>query len=293
MKKYVLFILILCVLLISCKNGNNQADAYGNFEAEEIMVSSEANGKLLLFKIQEGDRIVENEIVGVIDTTVLSIQMDQLLVQKDVVRSKIAQVNAQLDVYETQKRNVEVEKKRVEKLLKDGAATEKQMDDINAQLRVIQSQIELAKTQLSTIRNEIRNIDKQRELLRIQIGKCYIKNPINGIVLEKYNESNELVVMGKGLYKIASMDQMFLRAYVSESQLSEFSIGDTVDVMFDVADNQKAILKGKINWVSASAEFTPKIVQTSEERINMVYPIKVLVENNGTIKIGMPGEVKF
>lgn len=290
--KYFTTTFFLLAMLISCKNNGDGADAYGSFEAQEILVSAKSNGELLSSSIEEGVGLEKGQVVAVIDTTALYIQKGQLKAQKQSVLSKINQLNAQKEVYKTERENFLIEESRVKKLLKDGAATRKQMDDIQGRLKVLNSQLQLVDVQTASVNNEVQAINQQLKLIAYNIENCKVKNPIQGMVIEKYIENHELANIGKVLYKIAPLNEIFLRAYVSEPQLANFAIGDTVTVRCDKNDSLDKF-KGVVTWVSAEAEFTPKIVQTTEERVNLVYAIKVKVKNNGQLKIGMPGEVLF
>ena len=186
-----------------------------------------------------------------------------------------------------------MDKERIEKLLKDGAATKKQLDDINGRIDLVNSQIASIKTQNVSVISELEVVNTQISQVEESINKCNIKNPIEGIVLEKYAEENEITTFGKPLYKIADMHEMILRVYVSGSQLPQIKIGQEVEVLIDKDAKSNTKFSGIISWISESAEFTPKIIQTKEERVNMVYAVKVKVQNDGSLKIGMPGEVNF
>lgn len=293
MKANILFVLSILAIVTGCGNGNGKSDAYGNFEATEVIVSAEANGKLLNFEVDEGQTLKKGQNIGLIDSTQLWLKKQQVLAQKKAIRAKSANILSQVDVYDEQKRTLLVEKKRLEKLLKDGAATTKQMDDVNGKLKVIESQIKAVKTQNSTVFSELEVLDKQIAQINDQINKCLIINPINGTILNKYFEENELVIMGKALYKIADMSVMELRVYIDGAQLPHVKIGDKVEVLIDNSENDYRKLEGHISWISDKAEFTPKIIQTKKERVNLVYALKVKVKNDGTLKIAMPGEVNF
>ena len=291
MIKYLYYI-ILSLLLIACGNNDGDADAYGNFETTEIMVAAESSGKLFKSDIEEGKNMYAGQLAGIIDTIPFSIQLQQLYAQRKLLKTKYIQILAQKEVYITQKDNILREQKRMNELYKAGAATDKQLDDVNGQFKVTKKQIELVNAQYNAVNEEIESLEKQIELAEYQLKKCYIINPINGIILEIYTEPGEMVTTGKNIYKIANTKQLYLKAYISENKLTEFKLGDTVKVCVDKV-NDKTTYPGVISWISASAEFTPKIVQTQEERVNLVYAFKVRVENDGYLKIGMPGEVKF
>jgi len=198
-----------------------------------------------------------------------------------------------LAVYEEQKKNLLRDKQRAENMLKDNAVPKKQLEDIDGNLNVLEKQVESAKTQFQNIYEEMNVSDKQIDQMSDQLSRCYIRNPIRGTVLEKFAETSELISSGKPLYKIADLEKLELTAYLSGKQLASAKIGDSVLVSYDGGAPKLNSLKGIISWVSSKAEFTPKIIQTREERVNLVYAIKVRTKNNGDMKIGMPGEVRF
>lgn len=291
--KLKLILWIFPILLVACNGNENTSDAYGNFEAKEVIVSAEAQGKIIEFKVEEGQSLIKGQNLGFIDTIPLSIQREQLIAQKNAIASKKANVNAQIDVQEEQKSILETEKNRIEQLYKDNAATKQKFDDINGKYVVLEKQIVATRTQISSIVREMEVVDKKVKLINEQISRAQIVNPIDGTILEKYLEENEIAMPGKALYKIARLDEIELRVYISGSQLPEIKIGQKVKVYIDkdVETNQE--YAGEVFWISDQAEFTPKIIQTKEDRVNMVYAVKIRVKNDDKIKIGMPGEVKF
>ena len=258
-----------------------------------MIISAEVSGKLVLFNAEEGKTAGPDELIGIIDTTNFVLQRKQLKAQEGAIASKIENIEAQIRVQEQQKKNLLVDKERVEKLLKDGAATQKQLDDINGAIDLVDSQIASTKTQYISVKTEMQVVDAQVAQVEESIEKCHIYNPIRGTILEKYAEQNEVITFGRPLYKLADLDEMTLRIYVSGAQLPEIKIGQQVEVLIDADKNTNRTLQGEIFWISQSAEFTPKIIQTKEERVNMVYAVKVRVKNDGSLKIGMPGEVNF
>lgn len=291
--KTKLFVVIAATLLTACSVNNNDPDAWGNFESKEIMVSAEAQGKIMQLTIEEGDVLENDQLVGVIDTTMQYLQKQQLIAQKQAVSTKIANVNAQIAVQEEQKQNLVNEKNRIEKLFAEKAATQQQFDDITSKYEIVNKQIAATKTQIDAIYKELNVIDKQIDVLNEQIRKAGIINPIHGTVLEKYIEAGEMAAMGKAIYKISKLDEIDLRVYVSGAQLPMVKIGQVVTVFIDKNEKENQQYEGVVSWISNQAEFTPKIIQTKEERVNLVYAVKVRVKNDGHIKIGMPGEVKF
>ncbi|MDD3878160.1 MAG: HlyD family efflux transporter periplasmic adaptor subunit [Bacteroidales bacterium] len=291
MKKIVW--IIAATVLTSCNFQDEKADAYGNFEAVETIVSAEANGKLIFMNAEEGLLLEEGTLVALVDTSEHDLKKAQLLAQKNAVASRSEQVFSQIEVYKQQKENLIIEQKRIEKLLADGAATQRQLDDINGNIRVIERQITSVETQNASVINEMTVTDRQIEQLNEALQRCYIHNPVKGTVLAQYARPHEIVNMGKPLYKIADMDNMILRIYVSGSQLSAIQTGQKVKVFVDSASGDMTEHSGEIIWIASEAEFTPKIIQTREERVNLVYAVKIKTPNDGSLKIGMPAEVIF
>jgi HlyD family secretion protein len=289
-KLETIIITFILITLMSCNGNGEKADGYGNFEAMETTISSEANGKLLSLDAEEGDMLEKNAIVGIIDTVQLSLKRNQLLAAKITVFSKSQNVLSQREVLKEQLKVAENDQKRIKNLIKDNAATPKQLDDINGQIDILKQQIKSVETQNAPIVNEVKSIGIQTQQIEDQIEKSIIKNPIKGTVLVKYAEPNEITAFGKPLYKIADLDDMTLRVYISETQLASIKVGQEVTVKIDAGEQMKSY-KGTVTWVSETAEFTPKIIQTKEERVNLVYAIKVLVKNDGSLKIGMPAEM--
>ncbi len=288
-----LWIIFLLAFILGCSGNHKKSDAYGNFEATEIIVSAEGNGKLMEFNVEEGTVIESGIQVGYIDTVPLSLKRDQLKATRQAISSKFQNVISQIDVLKEQLKIAMTEKQRVENLFKQNAATQKQVDDVNGQVNVIEKQIRTIEAQNSGIVSEVKSIDAQIELVNDQIRKSVIMNPVKGTVLNKFAEPHEITAYGKPLYKIADLETMFLRVYVDGDQLPHIRIGQAVQVQIDQDKDRNQTLEGEIIWISSKAEFTPKIIQTKEERVNMVYAVKVKVKNDGRLKIGMPGEVNF
>jgi HlyD family secretion protein len=287
--KKIISILILASLF-SCNKNNDKADGYGNFEATEVTISAEATGKIEYLKLEEGDILEPNSQVGLIDTTQLYFNKQQLIASKSTVYSKSANVLSQIKVLQEQMKTAQIEKKRIQNMFAENAATKRQVDEIDGKVSVIQEQIKSVETQNAPIVNEVKSIDVQIEKINDQIQKSKIINPIKGTVLAKYSEPNEVTAFGKPLYKIADISEMTLRVYISETQLSQIKIGQKVAVKIDADAGMKSF-PGTISWIASSAEFTPKVVQTKEERVNLVYAVKVKVRNDGILKIGMPAEM--
>lgn len=291
--KFMIMIVCSCLILSACSNKNDLSDAYGNFEATEITISAEATGKLVLFNIDEGQTLKAGEIVAVIDTTQLYFKKEQLEAGKKVISTKFGSVIAQINVLKEQRTNAEKDQKRIETMFNSKAATQKQLDDINGSITVINKQINQIETQNATIINELKSLDAQIAQVDDLLKKSVIVNPVEGTILNKYAEPYEIAVAGKPLYKIADISIMYLKAYVSGDQLPKIKIGQQVKILIDNGKKELNSLQGTISWISSQSEFTPKIIQTKDERVNMVYAIKVKVKNDGQLKIGMPGEVKF
>lgn len=299
MKKRLLSLtlVLLTTILFSCSNGNGDFDATGTFESEEIIVSTEAMGKLILFEVEEGMNLKQDQIVGVVDTTQLHLKKKQLQATIKAVLSKQPDIPTQLASIQEQIATAEREKKRIENLVKQDAATTKQLDDINSQLDVLNKQYDATKSSLTItkqgMRSETLPLIAQVEQIEDQINKSIIKNPIDGTVLTRYAKQDENTSAGKALYKIADLSDMILRAYINGDQLGQVKLDQKVKVYVDKGDGEQKEMEGEIYWVSSKAEFTPKTIQTKDERANLVYAIKVRVKNDGYLKIGMYGEVKF
>jgi HlyD family secretion protein len=290
-------IVIVFIGLVSCSNENNRSDAYGNFESTEVIISSEGNGKILSLTVNEGDKLSQNQVFGLIDTVQLYLKKEQILASMKALHAKTQDIQVQMDVLNEQKKNVMREKNRVESLYKDSAATRKQFDDINGEMLALDKQILATKKTLETGNNgllsELKPLEAQLQQIEDQISKSVIKSPINGTVLTKYSEQGEIASYGKPMIKIADLENMYLRVYVSGTQLPNIKIGQTAEILIDKNRKEMSKLTGKVEWISDKAEFTPKIIQTKEERVNLVYAVKILVKNDGSLKIGMPGEVNF
>lgn len=294
--KRTIFLLPL-LALGACQIEENTSDAFGNFEAKEVLVSSEGAGKILRLDLEEGQTLEAGQVVGIIDTTVLHLRKMQLMASIRTVQGKTQDVQPQIEVLEEQRRNLLRERDRLKALVQDNAATRKQLDDMEGQLLVVERQIAAARKQNrdvnTAILGETDPLRVQIQQIEDQIARCYIVNPIGGMVLLKLAEQHEVTAPGKPLYKIADMEQMTLRAYVGGDQLPNIKVGEKVTVLVDQDGKSNRELSGTLSWVSPKAEFTPRIVQTKEQRVNLVYAVKVLVKNDGTLKIGMPGEVRF
>jgi len=283
--------LAITILLASCGTGNDKSDGYGTFEAVETTISSEVQGRILSLPIEEGVTLKKGDLVAAIDSTQTYLRLLQLEAQVESINSKKQTIAAQGDVLVQQLENINKEVKRAQDLFKKNAATQKQLDDATGQAKVVQAQKHALDVHLSEISIEARALGMQVLMLKDQLTKCSVVNPVTGTVLVKYSEVGEVVAPGKGIYKIADLSEINLKVYISGKQLSDVHLGDTVTVITDAPEGLKE-QPGVISWVSSEAEFTPKIVQTREERVKLVYAVKIRVKNDGSLKIGMPGEMR-
>lgn len=284
-------------LFSACTNQENTFDASGSFEAVETIISAEASGTIKALAIEEGDYLPNNKMIGYIDTVQLHLKKKQLQAQIDALMSKKANIGVQLAALQEQLTAAEREKGRIVNLIKGNAATTKQLDDINTNIEVIKRQMAGQRSSLEIanagIEMDVAPLYLQIEQVNDQLAKSRIINPTAGKVLSKYAEVNELATIGKPLYKIADLSTLILRAYISGSQLPQIKLDQEVKVLTDDGNGGFKETTGTIFWINDKAEFTPKSIQTKEERANMVYAIKVAVVNEGTYKIGMYGEIKF
>jgi HlyD family secretion protein len=288
-----IFLATALMLLSGCSRENGKSDAYGNFEAREVIVSAQSQGEILSLDLGEGQELISGDTVGWIDTATLAARREQLVARKNSLHARLASIRSQAEVQQEQIKTLVTEKKRTERLLREGAATDQQYDNIKGQLQVARKKLESIRTQKQSVYSERRVIEKQIAELATQIDKCRIVNPIRGTVLEKYLEPAEVAAPGKAIYKIADLSTMTLRVYISGAQLPDVETGQKVEVLVDKNKIENQRFTGTVAWISPEAEFTPKIIQTKEERVDLVYAVKVRVPNDGTIKIGMPGEVRF
>lgn len=296
MNKYQVVTLVFMAFAISftsCKEKDELSDAYGNFETTEVIVSAMANGQLVQFNLEEGDQLITGQMVGLVDTTDLYLRKLQLQSQRQASLSRLTSVNAQLAVNRQQLQNAQNDQKRIHQLFEDGAATPKQKDDIDGAVSLIVAQEAATRSQIGSINNEAEAIKRQIDQINESIRKSAVINPIEGTVIGKYVEAAETVNFGKPLYKIGDLSKMDLKVYISGSQLSQFKIGEKVAVLYDRNADENNQLTGIVSWIATSSEFTPKTIQTKEERVDLVYAMKVRVSNDGSIKIGMPGEIKI
>jgi HlyD family secretion protein len=286
-------IIIAAILLVSCKNKTDKADAFGNFEATEVIISAETNGRILEFDPTEGTKVDKNGIIALIDTTILHLQSDEIDAGMKSVKTTISSINAQNDILNQQIENINVNISRFGKMLKDDAATQKQYDDLTGQVAVLQKQIMANNTQKASVAAELSVSESKKATLNDQIKRCYVKSPLKGTIIEKYSEAGEITAAGKPLVKIADLSIIKLKVFVSGAQLGKIKTGQTCTVRIDNGEKGFSSFTGTISYISEKAEFTPKIIQTKEERVIMVYGVKIDVINDGTLKSGMPGEALF
>lgn len=292
--KMMLFTAGICLFFAGGCSGNGRSDGYGNFESTEVTVSAEAGGKLLRFNIREGDRVPEGVVAAQIDTLQLHLMKVQLQAEREALLQKKNEVASESGIYSQQQRNLQRDLDRYRRLVNEGAVASKHLEDLENQARVIERQKLSVASRNPEISKQIASMDARIAQVGDQIAKSSVKNPVEGTVLATYAEEGELTAYGRPLYRIADLETMYLRTYLSGSQLSEISLGDEVYVLFDGKKPAERSLRGRVTWISPKAEFTPRIIQTREDRVTMVYAVKVLVRNpGGILKIGMPGEIRF
>ena len=286
---------IAAVALAASCGTEAEFDAQGTFEATEVVVSSEATGRILNFEIEEGMTVEANQMVGAIDSVQLHLQRKQLVAQQSALLGSRPDVKKQVAALREQIAKQNEELRRVENMLKDGAATKKQKDDIDAQIKILERQLDATLSTLdkntSTINNNSAALEAQIAALDDRISKCRIISPVGGTVLVKYAEAGELASVGKPLMKIADLDNIYLRAYFTSDQLAKVNLGDEVKVVADFGGEKRYDYTGRVAWISSENEFTPKTIQTKDSRANLVYAVKIAVENDGRLKIGLAGEV--
>ena len=291
--KTISLLIITAVLLAGCKNKTDQADAFGNFEATEVIVSAETSGRILDFAAVEGAQIEKGSIIALIDTTMFHLQKAEIDAGMKSVKTRISSINAQNNILDQQIENLNVNIKRIENMIGDDAATQKQSDDLTGQVAVLQKQIAANNTQKVSIAAELAVSESRKATLNEQVIRCSVKSPLKGTIIEKYSESGEITSAGKPLVKIADLSVIKLKVYVSGSQLGSVKTGQKCTVRTDNGEKGFNSFTGNISYISAKAEFTPKIIQTKEERVTLVYAVNIDVVNDGSLKSGMPGEAIF
>ena len=294
--KLTLIKVFFVIFVASCGNNKKNYDASGNFEATEIIVSSQANGQIMKFNINEGQTVEANKSIGYVDTIQLHLKKIQFQANLKAIDSRFYDVSKQIAATNQQIVKQKTELQRFENLVQSNAATQKQVDDISAQIILLQKQLA---AQTETLENNNRSISGESAALAAQIrqiedliSKSIIYSPINGTVLSKYAEQGEVTAQGKALFKVADTNNMFLRAYITSDQIAQMKLGQEVKVFVDAGNKNMKEYSGTITWISDKAEFTPKTIQTRNERANQVYAVKIAVKNDAFLKIGMYGELK-
>ena len=295
--KSAVYLLGLAVLLFSCHNEDGEYDATGVFETTEVIVSAQGTGEIMRFDIDEGKNVDAEVELGYIDTVQLSLKKQELLANLEATDSRRYNVGRQIaslrEEIATQKR----EQQRYQNLVQAKAANQKQLDDINARLATLEKQLAAQTETLEngnrTVSGQVRMLEAQLAQVEDQIGKCRISSPINGTILSKYAEAGELASQGRALFKVGDIVNMYLRAYITADQLTELKIGQSVRVFADEGESRRREYAGTVSWISDKAEFTPKTIQTRDERANLVYAVKIQIQNDGFVKRGMYGEIKI
>ena len=285
------------VAFVSCGSKDKEYDATGVFEATEVTVFAEQSGTLTSFDVNEGDVIDKGKEAGLIDTTQIWLKIQQAGATKSVYQSQKPDMEKQIAATRQLLAKAKQDQQRYKELVADGAAPGKMLDDATNQVAVLQKQLDAqissVNTQLSTINSQLSTVEVQVDQLLDQLRKCHIQSPIDGTVLEKYVEQGEFVATGKPLFKVADTENMFIRAYVTSAQLQNIKVGQKAKVFADYGDGQRKEYEGIVSWISSRSEFTPKTILTDDERADLVYALKVAIKNDGYVKIGMYGEVKF
>lgn len=290
-------LICLSLLVASCGSSEKEYDATGVFEATEVTVSAEQSGQLMRFEVNEGDAVDEGQELGLVDTTQIALKIQQAGAAKAVYRSQKPDMETQVAATRQQLAKARQEQQRYEELVGDGAAPRKMLDDATSQVKVLEkqlaAQVSSLNTQLSTLNSQLSTVDVELSQLKDLMRKCHVVAPVKGSVLEKYVERGEFVTPGKPLLKMADTNRMFLRAYITSQQLQKVKVGQQVKVFADYGGGEKKAYDGTVSWISSRSEFTPKTILTDDERADLVYAVKIALKNDGDVKIGMYGEVKF
>ena len=293
--KRVIYILA-AIVAVSCSNEADY-DAQGTFEATEVLISAEGTGRILYFNIREGEAIEANSVIGAIDSLQLHLQREQLKAQQSALLSSRPDKEKQVASLRSQIAKQRTELQRIENMLRDGAATTKQRDDIEAQITILEGQLSAALStidiNISTINNNAVALEAQIASLDDRIAKCRIAPMVSGMVLVKYADEGEFTTTGKPLMKVANLEEIYLRAYFTSDQLAKVNLGDEVTITADFGGDERYDYVGRVTWISAESEFTPKSIQTKDTRANLVYAVKIAVKNDGRLKIGLAGEVRL
>lgn len=289
------FLLIIC--LTSCNSNEGKYDAMGVFEATEVVVSAKAQGELIKFDVNEGDKVKADVTLGIIDVTKLNLQQQSMKENRNAQTAHILNLQEQTASIQQQITNLQQEHERFSGLLAKGASTQKQVDDLANQIKVLKAQLAATQSQLrganESIKHQADASNQQIKIVNSQMDDAVIKSPIDGTILKKYAERGEFAIPGKALFKVADLQKMILRAYITADQFDNLKLGQQVKVMVDNGGEAQREYQGKVTWIAQKAEFTPKTIQTKDERANLVYAIKISVKNDGKIKIGQYGECYF
>jgi len=288
-----LLIVILLAFSASCRNMPGETDAYGNFEATDLIISAETSGRIIEFEPPEGAVVSKGDLMALVDTTMFHLQRSEIDAGMKSVRTRISSINAQNEILIQQIRNLNINILRIGNMLKDEAATQKQYDDLTGQVAVLEKQIAANNTQKESVAAELAVMESKRATVNEQIRRSSVRSPIKGTVTEKYAEAGEITAAGRPLAKVADLSVIILKVYVSGGQLGSVKTGQQCKVRID--DGQKGYreFEGSVRRIAEKAEFTPKIIQTREERVTLVYAVEIAVANDGSLKAGMPGEAIF
>ena len=291
--KTKLFIIIMLLVSVSCRNKTGEADAYGNFEATEVLISAETSGKIIEFEAIEGSHIEKGDQITLVDSTLLHLQRLEIDAGIKSVRTRISSINAQNGILDQQIENLNINIRRISNMLKDEAATQKQYDDLTGQVAVLRKQISANNTQKESVMAEMAVMESKKATLNEQIRRSSVRSPMKGTIIEKYAEAGEITAAGKPLIKIADLSVIILKAYVSGEQLGNIKTGQRCKIRIDDGVKGYREFEGTVRFIAEKAEFTPKIIQTKEERVTLVYAVEISVVNDGSLKSGMPGEAIF
>lgn len=292
MIKWIWWIGILAILT-GCQWSEKSADAYGQFRATEVQVSAEHRGQIRQLSVEEGERIARGDTVGRIDTTELATQRKQVESKLEAARSRLPSIEAERRVLQSELELARKNLKRLEAMKKEEAATQQQVDDARGKVDVLERKIDAVKLNRRSARAEVQALEANLQRINTQLNNAIIRNPVEGTVLTKYRERGEVVQYGQPVYKIANLDTMELRVYVSGGQLPKIELGQSVRVLVDKDPDSYRKYTGTVEWIASEAEFTPQMIQTKEERLSQVYAVDIRVVNDGQLKAGMPGEVEF
>lgn len=299
MKKQIFYVATAAALLAlgSCTDRSREFDACGQIEATEVLVSAEANGRIIALQVTEGDKLTAGEVVGVIDSVQTYLQKEELVRKRSNTQTKWVDIDRQLASQYAQLNKLKSDRERYQALEAKDAATRKQVDDLVSQIAVTEREIAAQRQNYERnnagIREELALYDVQIAEKDDQLSKCRIVAPIDGTVLTKFAEAGELVTSGKSLFKLADLKQVYVRAYLTTAQLAEVKLGDTVQVTIEDGTDKPRTYEGRLVWIADEAEFTPKNIQTKDERADLVYAAKIALDNDGYLKLGMYAYVRF